>query len=106
MNHRPNYHYNIYGTYPRKMSDFEMQQSSAFDEYNLVTDPQQLRGILRKNREQYPSHPSMFLNDNFTSNTLEPKFTVRGVAKKESTWNSFFHAIIQPCVAEFLAICM
>lgn len=103
MNHRPNYpNVNIYGTYPRKTSNFEMQQSSAFDEYNIASDAQQLRGILRRDREQYPSHPSMFLND--SSITFEPRLTMKEVKKRESKWNAFFHTIIQPSIAEFLAI--
>lgn len=84
MNQRLGYNpnLNLYGTYPRKMSDFEMQQSATLDEYNLVPDPQQLRGILRKNREQYTSHPSMILNsfDQYANNnSFEQKIIVKQV---------------------------
>jgi hypothetical protein len=85
MNHRPNYNPNInlYGTYPRKMSDFDMmQQSATLDEYNFTPDPQQLRGILRKNREQYPSHPSMFLNSfDYSTTQPEPKYLMKQVGQ-------------------------
>lgn len=85
---RPNYsNVNIYGTYPRKMSDFDMQmqQSATLDEYNFTPDPQQLRGILRKNREHYSSHP-VYLNgyDQYTTanNSFEQKFIMKQVIFK------------------------
>ncbi|KAI6176836.1 Major intrinsic protein family and Aquaporin-like domain-containing protein [Aphelenchoides bicaudatus] len=107
MNHRPNYNpnINVYGTYPRKgSSDFEMmQQSATLDEYNFTPDPQQLRGILRKNREQYPSHPSMFLNSFDYNTPPEPRYAIKQ-QKKESKWNACFHKVIQPIVAEFIGM--